>query len=75
MELNKCSRCGAFYTTSNNVCPNCEPKDSLEQFKLQTFLQNNEIPSSLETLSTDTGISMKNLNRFLSNTDVDIKCQ
>lgn len=67
MELNKCSRCGAFYSTSNNVCPNCEPKDNFEQTKLKNFLQENEIPSSLEILSTDTGISMKNLNRFLSN--------
>ena len=72
MELNKCSRCGAFYTTSNNVCPNCEAKDNLEQLNLKNFLQDNEIPSSLETLSADTGISMKNLNRFLSNDDFKI---
>ena len=58
MEFNKCSRCGAFYTTSNNVCPNCEPKDNCDQLKLRTFLEENDIPSSIEALSTDTGISV-----------------
>jgi len=42
MEFNKCSRCGAFYTTSNNVCPNCEPKDNCDQLKLRTFLEEKE---------------------------------
>lgn len=72
MEFNKCSRCGAFYTTSNNVCPNCEPKDNCDQLKLRTFLEENDIPSSIEALSTDTGISIKNLNRYLSNNDFNI---
>lgn len=72
MEFNKCSRCGAFYTTSNNVCPNCEPKDNCDQLKLKTFLEENDIPSSIEALSTDTGISIKNLNRYLSNNDFNI---
>lgn len=72
MELNKCSRCGAFYTTSNNVCPNCMPKDNCDQLTLKNFLAENEMPASIEALSADTGISMKNLNRFLSNDDFKI---
>ena len=69
MELNKCSRCGAFYTTSNNVCPNCVPKDNCDQLNLKNFLAKNEMPASIEALSTNTGISTKNLNRFLANDD------
>lgn len=72
MEFNKCSRCGAFYASSNNVCPNCEPKDNCEQLKLKNFLEENEFPSSIETLSTDTGISIKNLNRYLSDSNFNI---
>ena len=72
MEFNKCSRCGAFFTSSNNVCPNCEPKDARDQMKLRSYLEENEIPSSIEMLSTSTGISIKNLNRFLSNNDFNI---
>ena len=72
MEFNKCSRCGAFYTTANNVCPNCMPKDSLEQINLKNYLEQNEITASLEELSTNTGISVKNLNRFLASKDFNI---
>ena len=64
MELNKCSRCGCFYSTHNNVCPNCEPKDANEIAKLRTILQEKDCPNSLEGLSFSTGISIKNLNRF-----------
>ena len=34
MELNKCNRCGAFYTNSGDVCPKCANRDNLE---LSTF--------------------------------------
>lgn len=76
MELNKCKRCGAFFVTSNNVCPNCEPKDLCELYKLKDFLIDNDCPSTLQSLSQDTGISEKNLNRFLANdefTDISKK--
>lgn len=72
MNFNKCTRCGSFYTTSNNVCPNCETKDNCEQLKLKTFLEENEIPLSIENLSADTGITIKNLNRYLANADFNI---
>ena len=47
MELNKCKRCGAFFVSSNYVCPNCEPKDNAEIFKLKTFLAENDCPNSI----------------------------
>lgn len=72
MELNKCSRCGAFYTTSNYVCPNCLPKDNCEQLNLKNFLSENEMPNSIEALSADTGISAKNLNRYLADNNAKI---
>lgn len=72
MELNKCSRCGAFYATSSNVCPNCETKDNCDQLNLKNFLAENEMPVSIEALSADTGISIKNLNRYLAGNDINI---
>lgn len=69
MELNKCKRCGAFFVSDNYICPNCETKDNAEMFKLKTFLEENECPNSLEALSCNTGISAKNLNRFLEQKD------
>ena len=69
MELNKCVRCGAFYASNNSVCPNCETKETAEIFKLKNFLSENDCPNSIENLACDTGISVKNLNRFLEKED------
>ena len=69
MELNKCKRCGAFFVSNNYVCPNCEPKDNAELFKLKNFLEENDCPNSMESLASNTGISVKNLNRFLEEKD------
>ena len=73
MELNKCTRCGAFFVSNNCVCPNCEPKDNAEIYKLKNFLSENDCPDNMESLATSTGISVKNLNRFLSNEDFSSK--
>ena len=69
MELNKCKRCGAFFVSNNCVCPNCEPKDVAELSKLKSFLTEYNCPNSIEALACDTGISVKNLNRFLDQKD------
>lgn len=72
MELNKCKRCGAFFVSNNCVCPNCEPKDTFELSKLKGFLAENDCPNSIDILATNTGISAKNLNRFLSTNDFSL---
>lgn len=69
MELNKCKRCGAFFVSNNYVCPNCEPKDNAELFKLKSFLEENDCPNSMESLASNTGISVKNITRFLEQKD------
>ena len=69
MELNKCSRCGAFFATNNNVCPNCEHEDKAEILKLKSFLQDNNTLCSLDTIACETGISVKNLNRYFKQDD------
>ncbi len=66
MQFNKCSRCGAFFVNSGDVCPNCEPKDNFEMNKLKNFLENSDTNNSIESISFDTGISVKNLNRYFS---------
>ncbi len=67
MNLNKCSRCGCFFMSENSVCPNCQGKDQYEMSQLKNFLEENVIQScTVDSLSVSTGISVKNLNRFLS---------
>lgn len=65
MELNKCSRCGAFHFSKGDICPNCVAKDNLELSTFKNFVEKNGYTSSLDNLSVETGISSKNLNRYL----------
>lgn len=65
MEFNKCSRCGNFFISSNDVCPKCQTKDSLEFQTFKTYIEENGVTDNLDILSTETGISVKNLNRFI----------
>lgn len=65
MELNRCSRCGSFYVAEGNVCPRCSAKDGFEFQTFKTYIQENGFENSIDTISGETGISTKNLNRFL----------
>jgi hypothetical protein len=67
MEFKKCVRCGCFFISNNDVCCNCEAKDKLDIARLNTFIEEEETVDSIETLSTSTGISVNNLNRFIKN--------
>ena len=65
MEFNRCSRCGNFYVSEGNVCPKCSAKDGFEFSTFVSYVQQNGLENSLDTISGETGISVKNLNRFL----------
>ncbi len=65
MEFKKCARCGAFFVTDGEVCQNCMPKDRLDFIKFQDYVEGvSEV--SADTISINTGISVKNVNRFLN---------
>ena len=64
MELNKCSRCGAFHASESDVCPKCVGKDSLELSTFKSYIEENGF-SSIDTIATQTGIAQKNVNRFM----------
>ena len=64
MQFNRCNRCGAFFVNSSDVCPNCQPKDNFEMNKLKNFLENSDLNCSMESISYNTGISIKTLDRY-----------
>ncbi len=67
MEVVRCSRCGAFYTNGGYVCPKCTDKDNFELSTFKNFVENNGVElKSLNQVAMSTGISEKNLNRFLN---------
>ena len=65
MEFKKCERCGCFFLSDSNVCENCSPKDSFEMSRLKNYLSGENVSNSINSISIDTGISVKNLNRYL----------
>ena len=68
MEIKKCVRCGQFFETSHEVCNSCLDKDNKEIGRLKNYFSYNYIAggASKEDISANTGITIKNLNRFLS---------
>ena len=64
MELNKCSRCGAFHTNNGDVCAKCYNKDIFELSTFKSYVEENGV-FSIDTIATQTGISQKNINRFM----------
>ena len=67
MEFKKCERCGCFFVSDSNVCENCNPKDTFELSKLRTYFEGDVNTTSIDSIAVDTGISVKNLNRYLEN--------
>ena len=65
MEFKKCSRCGNFYVSNGIVCPKCTPKDDFEFSTFKSYIAENGLNNSVDAISGATGISVKNLNRFL----------
>lgn len=69
MEFNRCIRCGSFYVSQGNVCPKCSAKDGIEFSNFINYVQENGLNNSLDTISGQIGVSVKNLNRFLEYED------
>ena len=66
MEFKKCLRCGSFFLSDSNVCPNCLPKDESEIAKINNYINDNNILNcSISSLSVNTGVSLRNINRFI----------
>ena len=71
MELNKCSRCGAFHTNESDICPKCTGKDNLELSTFKSYIEENGF-SSVDTIATNTGIAQKNVNRFMGYQGIEV---
>lgn len=75
MDFNKCDRCGCFYVTDGAVCPSCTPKDTNDISKLNTFFTDNNTTLTVNELSALTGVSQKNISRYMANKGFEYKKQ
>ena len=65
MKFNKCFRCGCFFASNDDVCPSCKEKDEIDKNTLKSYLDNNEVPLSIDSLSFNSGVELKNINRYM----------
>ena len=68
MEVKRCARCGGFFETEREVCNNCTAKDSKDLGKLKNYFgeYGYSINVTKTELSSNVGVTLKNLNRFLT---------
>lgn len=69
MYFKKCMRCGCFFSSSESICSNCASKDESDINRLKDYFENTTEISSVYDISANTGISSKNLTRFLETPD------
>lgn len=69
MEFKKCIRCGSFYVSDNDLCGKCTHKDASEIAMLKNYFEENTNASSLEEISSNTGITVANLDRYMSSNE------
>ena len=73
MNFNKCVRCGCFFASESSVCPNCQTKDMVDMNTIQNFLKVNDMPNSIDSLASMSGVSAKYITRFMEDNDFKIK--
>ncbi len=71
MELNRCTRCGSFHTNEGDVCTKCANRDNIELSTFKNYISENGI-SSVDSIATHTGITQKNVNRFINYQGIEI---
>jgi len=67
MELKKCPRCGNFYNSELNVCQNCKTNENLDVEKVKSYIEQFGVNDSMEEMAIQTGVNLKNINRYLGN--------
>jgi len=76
MNFNKCARCGCFFITDGAVCPSCTPKDKSDISKLTSYIEDNSTKVlSVNELASATGISKKNISRYITEKGFEYKKQ
>lgn len=70
MELKKCMRCGCFFASENDVCSACEEKDKKDIYNLNSYIVSSSSVPTVDSLSFETGVTIKNINRFIDNNSI-----
>lgn len=75
VEARKCARCGCMYIAGTEVCGKCQSKDGADLHKLKGFIESQGYGELTQgELAIATGITDKNLARFLRNDEFKGVC-
>lgn len=69
MKFNTCSRCGCFFASKDDVCPSCKSKDEIDKDTLKTYLDNSDNNISINSLSFNSGVEIKNISRYMQSNE------
>ncbi len=65
MEIKKCSKCGAFIMTDNNLCSTCLKEIAYENTVLKNYFDENSSFDSIPSISAITGISPNSIQNYM----------
>ena len=62
-----------FFEYGGSFVWNCESKDMFDIAKLNSIIEDNISFNSIQELSSESGITINNLNRYIKNNKIDYK--
>ena len=65
MEIKKCTKCGAFIMTSNNICESCSKTIAYENTVLKSYFDENLTFDSIPSISAITGIAPNTIQNYM----------
>ena len=65
MEIRKCTKCGAFIMSSNDLCDSCAKEIAYENTVLKNYFDENINFDSIPEVSAITGISPKTIQNYM----------
>lgn len=65
MEIKKCSKCGAFIMSENNLCESCSKENAYASTILKNYFDENLSFDSIPSISATTGIAPNLIQNYM----------
>ena len=77
MEIKKCTKCGAFMMSDNDMCASCSKDISYQNTVLKNYFEENVNFDSISSISATTGVETNIIQNYMKtnnyiDSDIDI---
>lgn len=72
MEIKKCTNCGEFIMSENNICSSCSNKLNYGKTVLKSYFEDAYSYNSIGSISSSTGVAPSIIQNYLSENNIDI---